>query len=71
MIAATARPVGVAVSTPSRKARNVIRRSSRSAIGPGDFGDGSAEPVNCGDDNGVAGPRIVQHRGEARPGGVG
>ena len=32
MIAATARPVGVAVSIPSRKARNVIRRSASSAM---------------------------------------
>jgi hypothetical protein len=32
MIATTARPAGVAVSTPSLKARNVIRRSPRSAM---------------------------------------
>ena len=32
MIAATARPVGVVVSTPSRNARNRIRRSSSSAM---------------------------------------
>ena len=32
MMAATARPVGVAVSIPSRMARNMIRRSLRSAM---------------------------------------
>ena len=40
-------PVGVAVSIPSRKARNRIDRITEFGDGAGDFGDGAAEPVDA------------------------
>jgi len=45
MMAATALPVGVEVSIPSRKAQQDSALTEFGA-GAGDFGDGSAEPVN-------------------------
>jgi hypothetical protein len=33
-----------------------------------DFGDGAAEPVDGGDNYGVAGAGVVQHRGQTRAG---
>jgi hypothetical protein len=61
MIAAIACPVGVPVSTPSRKARNVIRRSPRSAMVRGNLSDGPTEPVDRGDHDGVTGPARRSH----------
>ena len=69
-MAAIARPVGVAVSTPSRKTQ---RDSPFAEIGDGagDLGDGSAEPVDRGNDHGVSGPGIVEQRDQSRPGRLG
>ena len=66
MIAATARPAGVAVSTPSLKAHC---DSALTKLGNGtrDFGDGAAGPVDRGDDHGVSGPRVVEHGNGSRP----
>jgi hypothetical protein len=36
--------------------------------GAGDFCDGSAESVDCGDNHGVAGPGVVEHCGQSRSG---
>ena len=55
MMAATARPVGVAVSIPSRKARATGFRAHRITYGASDFSDRATEPIDGGDDNTVAG----------------
>ena len=60
MMAATGRPAGVAVSIPSRNARNVIRRSPRSAI-VRVTRRRIAEPVDRSDHEGVTRPGIVEH----------
>ena len=36
--------------------------------GAGDFGDGASQPVDRGDNHGVAGPGVVEHRGQPRSG---
>ncbi len=65
MIAATARPVGVAVSIPSRMAQ---QDSALAKIrdGAGNFSNRSAEPIDSGYDDGVARPGIVEHRSQSR-----
>ena len=39
--------------------------------GAGDFGDGASQPVDRGDNHGVASPGVIEHRGQPRPSGVG
>ena len=39
----------------------MICRSPRSAIRAGDFGDGSAGPIDCCHDEGVSETRVVEH----------
>lgn len=69
-MAATARPVGVPVSMPSRKARN--RDSTFTELGDSAsyFGDGTPETIDGGHDHGVALAGVVQQGRQARPVGV-
>ena len=39
--------------------------------GAGDFGDGASQPVDRGDNYGVAGPGVVEHRSQPRSGCLG
>ena len=64
MMAATARPVGVAVSMPSRK-RATGSTLDKVGDGAGDVGDRAAEPVDGRDRDGVAGAGVVEHRSQA------
>ena len=68
IIAATARPVGVAVSIPSRKARKRIPCSTEFSDGPRDFGDGPAKSVNGSNHHGIAGAGVVEQGRQARAG---
>jgi hypothetical protein len=55
----------VAVSIPSRKARNTL---SEIGDGAGDFSDGPAQAVDRGHHDDVAVAGVVEHGGETRAG---
>jgi hypothetical protein len=71
MMAATARPVGAAVSIPSRKARATGFRAHRISNGASDFSDRATEPIDGGDDNSVASTGVVEHGRQSRTGSFG
>ena len=64
---ATMRPVALEVSMPSRSDRSTIPRSRRSRIVVITSAALRPEPVDADDHDGVAGPGVVEQRGQARP----
>jgi hypothetical protein len=67
IIAATARPVGVAVSMPFAQCAQQDSALTKLGNNAGDFGDRAAQPIDGGDHHGVTGTGIVEHRHQPRP----